>query len=91
VALGVFSGSGPGFSSPMPIRGTPMRKGSAKKFVTPFKRGMRPGEPGHRQLKARDDAERLSIASGPSTGLVSFTSVGSRVPTRRRFFDLSMS
>lgn len=91
VALDALSGSGSGFPSPMPIRGTPMRKVSAKKFVTPFKPGMRPGEPGHRQLKARNDAERVSIASGPSTGVVSAISNGSRIPTRRRFFDLSMS
>jgi hypothetical protein len=89
VALDAFSGSGSGFSSPMPIRGTPMRKVSAKKFVTPFKPGMRPGEPGHRQLKVRHGAERV-IASGPSMGVVSSTSDGSRIPTRRRFFDLSM-
>jgi hypothetical protein len=91
VALNAFSGSGSGFSSPMPIRGTPMRKVSAKKFVTPFKPGMRPGEPGHGQFKARYDAKRVSIASGPSTGVVSSISDGSRIPTRRRFFDLSMS
>lgn len=88
-ALDAFSGSGPGFSSPMPIRSTPMRK-VAKKFVTPFKPGMRPGEPGHGQLKARNDAERASIASGPSTGAASISD-GSRISTRRRFFDLSMS
>ena len=91
VALDAFSGSGFGFSSPMPIRGTPMRKVSAKKFVTPFKPGMRPGEPGHRQLKASNDAERVSIASRPSTGVGSSISEGSRIPTRKRFFDLSMS
>jgi hypothetical protein len=90
VALNAFSGSGSGFSSPMPIRGTPMRKVSAKKFVTPFKPGMRPGEPGHRQLKARTDAERATAASGPSTGVTSISD-GSRIPTGRRFFDLSMS
>jgi hypothetical protein len=90
VALDAFSGSGSGFSSPMPIRGTPMRKASVKKFVTPFKPGMRPGEPGHRQLKAHNDAERASIASGPSTGVASISD-GPRIPTRRRFFDLSMS
>jgi len=91
VALDAFSGSGSRFSSPVPIRGTPMRKVPAKKFVTPFKLGMRPGEPGHGQLKARNDAERASIASGPSTGVVSSISDGSRISTRRRFFDLSMS
>jgi hypothetical protein len=91
VASDAFSGSGSGFSSPMPIRGTPIRKAPVKKFVTPFKLGMRPGEPGHRQLKARNDAERASTASGPSTGVVSSISDGSRIPTRRRFFDLSMS
>jgi breast cancer 2 susceptibility protein len=91
VALNAFSGSGSGFSSPMPTRGTPMRKVSAKKFVTPFKPGMRPGEPGHRQLKARYDGEGVSIAPGPSTGVVPSISDGSRIPTRRRYFDLSMS
>ena len=90
VVLDAFSGSGSGFSSLMPIRGTPMRKVSVKKFVTPFKPGMRPGEPGHRQLKPRNDAERVSIASGPSTGVVFSISEGSRIPTRRQFFDLSM-
>jgi hypothetical protein len=90
VASDTFSGSGSGFSSPMLTRGTPIRKVSVKKFVTPFKTGMRPGEPGHRQLKARNDAERASIVSGPSTGVASMSD-GSRIPTRRRFFDLSMS
>jgi hypothetical protein len=91
VALDGFSGSVSGFSSPMPIRGTPIRKVPAKKFVTPFKLGMRPGEPGHRQLKARNDTERASIASGPSTEVVSSIGDGSKIPTRRRYFDLSMS
>jgi len=91
VALDAFSGSRSGFSSPMPIKGTPMRKVSAKKFVTPFKHGMRPGEPGHGQLKARYDGERVGIASGPSTGVVSYITDGSRISTRRQFFDLSMS
>ena len=90
VALDPFSGSGSGFSSPMPIRSAPMHKVSVKKFVTPFKPGMRPGEPGHRELKARNDAERANITSGPSTGVTSISD-GSRIPTRRRFFDLSMS
>jgi hypothetical protein len=90
VALDAFSGSGSGFSSPIPVRGTPIRKVSAKKFVTPFKAGMRPGEPGHRQIKAHNDAERVSIASEPGTGVASISD-GPRIPTRRRFFDLSMS
>ena len=68
-----------------------MRKVSAKKFVTPFKPGMRPGEPGHGQLKARYDAERGSIAPGPSAGVVSSISDSPKIPTKRRFFDLSMS
>jgi hypothetical protein len=82
---------GPSFSSPMPIRGTPMRKAPARKFVTPFKHGMRPGEPGHRQLQVRYDAERVNTASGPSARVAASMSDGSRKPTRRRFFDLSMS
>ena len=93
VALDSFSSvvntSRSGFSSPMPTRGTPMRKVPAKKFITPFKVGMRPGEPGHGQLKARYDTEGVSTASGPS--VVSSISGGSRIPTRRRFFDLSVS
>jgi hypothetical protein len=95
VALDSFSSivntSRSGFSSPMPSRGTPLRKVPVKKFVTPFKPGMRPGEPGHRQLKALNDAEMVNTASGPSARVVSSMSDGSRKPTRRRFFDLSMS
>ena len=86
----IVNTSGSGFYSPMPIRGTPLRKVPVKKFVTPFKPGMRPGEPGHRQLKARIDAETVSTASGPSARVISSMSDGSRKPTRRRFFDLSM-
>ncbi len=95
VALDLFSAVGnasrSGFSSPMPIRNTPMRKVPAKKFVTPFKPGMRPGEPGHGQLKARYDAEKVNATAGPSPGFVSPMSGQSRTPARRRFFDLSMS
>jgi hypothetical protein len=86
----VVNTSRSGFSSPMPIRGTPMRKVPAKKFITPFKVGMRPGEPGHGQLKARCDTEGVSTTSGPSR-VVSSISGGYRIPTRRRFFDLSVS
>lgn len=78
------------FSTPVPMRGTPMRKAPLKKFVTPFKPGMRPGEPGHRRLKARYDAERVNTPPGLSTDGASSISDGSRKPTRRRFFDLSM-
>ncbi|KAI0253208.1 hypothetical protein BJV78DRAFT_220331 [Lactifluus subvellereus] len=82
--------SGAKFSTPMPIRGTPMRKVPTKKFVTPFKQGMRPGEPGHTQLKARHDAEKVSTASGLSTDGVSSVSYEPRGPTRRRFFNLTI-
>ena len=94
-ALGSFfsvaNAGGPRFSSPMPIGGTPIRKVPVKKFVTPFKPGMRPGEPGYRQLKARHEAEMVNTASGPSARVVSSMSDSSRKPTRRRFFDLCMS
>ncbi|KAH9964099.1 hypothetical protein BC827DRAFT_49058 [Russula dissimulans] len=77
-------------STAIPIGGTPVRKGSTKKFVTPFKPGMRPGEAGHSQLKARHDAERVSAAaSRRNTEDASSINDGSRKPTRRRFFDLS--
>ena len=80
------------FSFPMPIGGTPMRRAPVKKFVTPFKPGMRPGEPGHTQLKARHNAEKVNTESGPSVRVVSsMGGGGSRKPTRRRFFDLCMS
>jgi hypothetical protein len=82
--------SGAKFSTPMPIKGTPMRKVPAKKFVTPFKQGMRPGEPGHTQLKACYDTERVSTASGLSTDGLPSVSYGPRGPTGRRFFNLSM-
>ena len=83
--------SGSRFSSPMPIGGTPMRRAPVKKFVTPFKPGMRPGEPGHTQLKARHNAEKVNTKSGPSARVVSSMGGGSRKPTRRQFFDLCMS
>jgi hypothetical protein len=80
------------FSTPMPNRDTSMSKVPAKrKFVTPFKPGMRPGELGHKQLKARYDAERVSLEFGPSTESTLSTSEGSRKLARRRFFDLCMS
>ncbi|KAH9170558.1 hypothetical protein EDB89DRAFT_1977289, partial [Lactarius sanguifluus] len=40
-------------STPIPNKSTPMRKTPAGKFVTPFKLGMRPGEPGRAQLQAQ--------------------------------------
>ena len=78
-------------STPVPIRGTPIRKPPTRKFVTPFKPGMRPGEPGHMQLKTRHDAERVNATPGPSTESALSLSDGSRKPKRRRFFDLCMS
>lgn len=88
---GAVNTLGSRFSTPMPIRATPMRKVPTKKFVTPFKPGMRPGEPGHRQLKARYDAESGNTASGLGTEDTSSMSDGRTKPTRRRFFDLCMS
>jgi len=78
-------------STPVPIRGTPIHKPPTKKFVTPFKPGMRPGEPGHIQLKAHHDAERVNATPGPSTESALSLSDGSRKPKRRCFFDLCMS
>lgn len=78
------------FTTPIPKRSTPMRKTPARKFVTPFKPGMRPGELGHARLKAGYDAERVNTTPGPSTGVTQSTSNLTRKSTRRRFFDLSM-
>jgi hypothetical protein len=61
--------------TPIPNRSTPIRKIPVRKFVTPFKPGMRPGEQGHAQLKATDHARSTSDLT--------------RKTTRRRFFDLS--
>ena len=83
--------SGSMFSTPIRANGTPMRKVPTKKFVTPFKPGMRPGEPGHRQFKTRYDAERVNATAGPSTEGTLSMSDGPRKHTRRRFFNLSMS
>jgi hypothetical protein len=76
------------FMTPIPNRSTPVRKVPARKFVTPFKPGMRPGEPGHAQLKVYD-AERVDTTSGPSIDDVQSTSELTRKSTGRRFFDLS--
>lgn len=83
--------SGKTFSTPMHVNGTPMRKIPTKKFVTPFKPGMRPGEPGHKQLKARYDTDSFNATAEPGTEGTLSSSDGSRKRTRRRFFDLSMS
>ncbi|KAI0299813.1 hypothetical protein BC826DRAFT_714100 [Russula brevipes] len=92
-ALDSFSGlvntPGSRFSTPLPMRGTPMRKAHTKKFVTPFKPGMRPGEAGHRQLQARYDAERANNVSGPSTEGASSKSDASKKRTRQ-FFDFTV-
>lgn len=61
-----------------------------KKFVTPFKNGMRPGEPGRTQLEQKLSYER-------PTASVRIVTAGSISPgkrsvgksARRRFFDLS--
>jgi breast cancer 2 susceptibility protein len=82
---GVLPISGAKFSTPTPIKGTPMRKLSTKKFVTPFKAGMRPGELGQTQLRARYEAKRVGTASGLSTD-----GAPSRRHTRARLFDLGM-
>ncbi|KAI9453574.1 hypothetical protein BJY52DRAFT_1288754 [Lactarius psammicola] len=76
------------FTIPIPNRSTPMRKIPVRKFVTPFKPGMRPGESGHAQLKTRYGAEGVNTTSGPSTDDTRSTSKKS---TRRRFFDLKAS
>jgi breast cancer 2 susceptibility protein len=78
------------FTTPIPNRSTPIRKIPVRKFVTPFKPGMRPGEQGHAQLKTRHDSERANTISGPNTNDTRSTSDLTRKPTRRRFFDLSM-
>ena len=88
---GAVNSSRPILSTPAPISGTPIRKLPAKKFVTPFKPGMRPGEPGHIRLKVRHDAERVNATPGPSTEVALSPSDGSSKPKRRRFFDLCMS
>ncbi|KAF8274325.1 hypothetical protein EI94DRAFT_850937 [Lactarius quietus] len=75
------------FTTPIPNRNTPMRKIPARKFVTPFKSGMRPGEHGHAQLKACYD-ERVNGTPGRSTDDARYTSDSTRKPTRRQFFDL---
>ena len=77
------------FTTPIPDRSTPIRKIPARKFVTPFKPGMRPGEHGHAQLKACYDAERINTTSAPSTNNTQSMSNLTRKPSRRRFFDLS--
>jgi breast cancer 2 susceptibility protein len=89
--IGEVNTSGSRFLTPMYVNGTPMRKVPTKKFVTPFKPGMRPGEPGHKQLKARYDAEKVNAAAGLSSEGTSSISDGSGKPTRKRFFDLSTS
>ncbi|KAH9958901.1 hypothetical protein BGW80DRAFT_1372376 [Lactifluus volemus] len=82
--------SGTKFSTPLSVRGTPIRKSHAKKFVTPFKTGMRPGEVGHTESKARYDSERVSVASRFGTDSAPSTTDQRVRPTRRRFFDLSV-
>ena len=66
-----------------------MRKMPPRKFVTPFKPGMRPGEPGHAQLKVGYDAERVDTISGPNIDDAQSKSDLTRKSTGRRFFDLS--
>ena len=77
------------FTTPIPIRSTPKRKIPPRKFVTPFKPGMRPGEQGHAHLKTRYDAERANMTSGPNTNDARSTNDLTRKSTRRVFFDLS--
>ena len=77
------------FTTPIPNRSTPMRKMPVRKFVTPFKPGLRPGEPGHAQLKVSYNAEKYNAISGPSIDNARSTSDSTRKSTRRRFFDLS--
>jgi hypothetical protein len=89
--IGEIHTSGSRFPTPMHVNGTPMRKVPKKKFVTPFKPGMRPGEPGHKQLKACYDAEKVNAAVGLSSEGTSSISDGSGKPTKKRFFDLSTS
>ena len=77
------------FTTPIPIRSTPIRKITPRKFVTPFKPGMRPGDEGHVHLKTRYDAEKVNMTSGPNTNDPRSTNDVTRKPTRRLFFDLS--
>ncbi|KAI0275230.1 hypothetical protein BC834DRAFT_851763 [Gloeopeniophorella convolvens] len=78
---------GAAFSTPGPSRSA--RKGP-KKFVTPFKPGMRPGEPGRSQLQARYDADRRVVTSGNGASGSQPIIISSKKPTRRRFFNLTI-
>lgn len=50
--------SGSVFRTPVKLGGV-HRPGSAKKFTTPFKRGMRPGDPGRVKLQEDQEKQRL--------------------------------
>ncbi|KAH9070787.1 hypothetical protein EDB83DRAFT_2517952 [Lactarius deliciosus] len=71
-------------STPIPNKSTPMRKTPAGKFVTPFKLGMRPGEPGRAQLQAQINTTSGHTDDAQSTGDLT------RKSSRRQFFDLKM-
>ncbi|TFY81492.1 hypothetical protein EWM64_g2524 [Hericium alpestre] len=79
---------------PRPVGMTPARaRAGPKKFVTPFKPGMRPGETGRAQLEEKYKQERAAAAS--TVVITSATSTASPVrvagrtgPSRRKFFDL---
>ncbi|KAI9444587.1 hypothetical protein H4582DRAFT_2070318 [Lactarius indigo] len=76
------------FTTPRVNKSTAIRKGSPRKFITPFKPGMGPGESGRAQLKARYDTEKVNTTSSSRTDDAQSTSSLTRKSTRRLFFDL---
>ncbi|OCH86662.1 hypothetical protein OBBRIDRAFT_737602, partial [Obba rivulosa] len=93
-----------GFSTPSKALGvTPRRLGGGSaakpKFTTPFKEGMRPGEPGRTLLEQklaseREETKRAALTSNSATQNINAHTAGGRVDKgkgKAKFFDLSAS
>ncbi|KAI0059444.1 hypothetical protein BV25DRAFT_1901580 [Artomyces pyxidatus] len=76
------------FSTPPRALGvTPLRLGTGqKKFVTPFKTGMRPGEPGRTQLEAGARRQRAAVHT---PGVANKVAVGPVRTSKKTYFDMT--
>jgi breast cancer 2 susceptibility protein len=85
-----FPGSIHATSSQKPAHSKSMSSQRAPSFSTPFKNGMRPGEPGRVRLEEERDRSRQAARTHPASNLVSDMTFSTKGTTREdyRFFNL---
>ncbi|KAJ7651639.1 hypothetical protein DFH06DRAFT_1094705 [Mycena polygramma] len=71
-----------------PVQSTPRVARSRPAFVTPFKAGMKPGEPGRTLLEEKAKAVEVRVAT-PAKQVKDHTRLGSSIKSGKQFFDLA--